>query len=80
MDWLDRLWRIGFTTGVMLMGLAFGYILFAPDEEVSAAGGGPGVVMCVKTATTGPIDFYLCSPDTGPEFLANSAGFMQVVD
>lgn len=79
MDWLDRLWRIGFTTGVMLMGLAFGYILFAPDEEVSASGG-VGVVMCVKIATTGPLDAYYCEPNLGQPFYINSVGFMVLED
>lgn len=61
------------------MGIAYGYILFAPDEEVSAAGG-VGVVMCVKIATTGPLDAWLCEPNIGPSFLINSVGFMQVIE
>lgn len=55
-----------------------GLYLFVPP--VQAAPVSDGVVFCTKTATTGPIDIWLCEPDLGPSFIINSVGFMQVVD
>lgn len=57
------------------------WLQFAPAQAAPVeASGGPGVVMCVKTATTGPIDAWLCSPNEGPEFIINSLGFMLLVE
>lgn len=48
------------------------YLKPAPVE----ASGGIGVVMCVKIATTGPLDAYYCEPNLGQPFYINSVGFM----
>lgn len=77
--WLSENWYIIAVLIIMAVGTVI--IAATPPTVVQAAPVAPvSVVMCVKTATTGPIDFYLCSPETGPEFITNSVGFMQVVD
>lgn len=55
-------------------------LLVAVSPPVQAAPSSEGVVMCVKTATTGALDVWLCEPAIGPSFIINSVGFMQVVN
>lgn len=35
---------------------------------------------CVLTSKIGVIENYFCQPDFGPAYVANNAGFVQVVD
>lgn len=87
--WWDEHWTAFAARMIVSVALFLSLSIFAityltPYEESYAApveaAGGPGVVMCVKTATTGDIDVWLCEPLIGPEFIINSVGFMQVID
>lgn len=73
-DWLRNDWLVIL---VIILGTV---LMVAASQSVQAAPAADGVVFCTKTATTGPIDIWLCEPDLGPSFIINSVGFMQVVD
>lgn len=51
---------------------------FAAQFKVGAPEPANIVTACVKTATTGAIDYWYCTPDEGPSFVANSVGFVAI--
>lgn len=75
---IGRFVLIWIVSGFAMIGLftVTDYLKATPVE----ASGGVGVVMCVKIATTGPLDAWLCEPNIGPSFLINSVGFMVLED
>lgn len=71
-------------TLIAVLGMCLGALIIVyqnlDDAQAAPVESSPGVVMCVKTATTGDIDAWLCEPTIGPSFIINSVGFMQVID
>jgi len=66
----------GLIVVIMLAGIGVYYLIWPP--VANAAPSEPGA--CTHVATTGAIVVYFCQPDTGPDFLVNNIGFMQVVE
>lgn len=64
---------------VAVSGLAAVGLLDLTGYSVRAAPAADGVQMCMKIATTGPIDVYFCETDYG-DFYINSVGFMTAGD